>query len=136
MEIHAIGPKNQSPDKNYWDNMNKKLYALAVFGALGGISAFTYNQVGGEHGKAEAVVLDEVRYVFWTGQPKNTPHNVLTMKIVDGPRKGERGDAYFYFKSSAEQFKKGDHVSVSYHKKPLTGHVIMSDVSPKRKMKP
>lgn len=55
----------------------------------------------------------------------------MELRLVSGERSGQSGKAYFYFKSSAQDFKEGEVLDVSYQVRRLSGKVIVSDLKKK-----
>lgn len=75
-----------------------------------------------------ATVTEEVHMEFWSGH-KHQGKNIVTLRIDNGPDAGEEAKARFYFASSGEEFKKGDHVSGSLITTRLLNRRTVSDVT-------
>ena len=99
------------------------LMAVGIAGTVGYNSAFL------KETPTTARVVEEVQYKLWTGNARNTPHNVVTLEIMEGPDKGKTGNAYFYFQRNAKEFKKGMIVDAHYRVKRLSKKIVLDDLT-------
>lgn len=128
--IHGIGPRHTPETHEQWlkgkgPTLSLLLVSLMAVGIAGTVG---YNSAFLKETPTTARVVEEVQYKLWTGNARNTPHNVVTLEIMEGPDKGKTGNAYFYFQRNAKEFKKDMVVDVNYGVRRLSKKIVLDDL--------